>query len=227
MFRFRELFELWRSDNSLTRALNDSRVMLKSTYEMYRESVRSLRESDSGEMKLNVYEKDQMVNRYEQEVRRKVLKHLAITGGVNIIPGLILTSIVIDIERIGDYTKNIMDLAVAHPKRLVAGNHEENIQKIEKAVNVLFEKGIPAVEASDKVAARNLFEGHLWMTKLCDEVVTSLIKEENSSLSSGDAVSTAIYTRYLKRVGAHLMNIMTSVINPFEGIGFREDEDVV
>ena len=70
MFRFKELLELWRSDNLLTQALNDSHVMLESTYEMYQGSVRSLRLSDGGELEFDIYEKDRMVNRYEQEVRR-------------------------------------------------------------------------------------------------------------------------------------------------------------
>jgi len=226
MFRFRELIELWRSDNSLTQALNDSNVMLESTWEMYRESVKSLRHSDSGEMTLDVYEKDQMVNRYEQVVRRKVLKHLAVTGGVNIIPGLILTSIVIDIERIGDYTKNIMDLAVAHPKRLVAGKFEDELTRVENGVRTLFEEVLPAMRRSDKKAARKLFDNHLWITRACDEIVDGLIKAEDPSLSSGDAVSAAIYARYSKRIAAHLMNIITGIINPFEGIGFREEEDL-
>ncbi|MCH7548427.1 MAG: PhoU domain-containing protein, partial [Candidatus Krumholzibacteriota bacterium] len=79
MFNFRELIELWRTDNLLDQALNDTYTMLESTQEMFRESVRSLRQSDSGEMQLNVYEKDELVNKYEQKVRHKVLKHLAIT----------------------------------------------------------------------------------------------------------------------------------------------------
>ena len=108
MFRFKELIELWRSDNLLTQAVNDSHVMLESTYEMFKESVASLRESDGGEIEIDIYEKDRMVNQYEQEVRRKVLKHLVITSGVNIIPGLILTSIVIDIERIGGKRPSLM-----------------------------------------------------------------------------------------------------------------------
>ena len=119
MFNFRELIELWRKDNLLDQALRDTYAMLESTEEMFRESVASLRHSDKGDMKLNVYEKDEQVNRYAREVRHKVLKHLAITGGAHLIPGLILTSIVIDMERVGDYTKNIMDLAVAHPRRLI------------------------------------------------------------------------------------------------------------
>ena len=43
-------------------------------------------------------------------------------------------------------------------------------------------------------------------------------------MSSGDAVAVALYVRYLKRVAAHLLNILSSVVNPFERIGYREEE---
>ena len=226
MFRFKELFELWRSDNSLDQALNASYEMLDQTHEMFTKSVESLRHSDDGTLGLVVYDKDQMVNKYEQKVRRKVLKHLAITGGANIIPGLILTTLVIDIERIGDYTKNIMDLAVAHPKRLVAGKYEEDLQRIEKGVSEQFETVIPAFKSSDKDAAHEIAQSSWGLAKKCDEIVVAMIKGEDPSLSSGDAVSTAIYARYLKRISAHLLNITSGIVNPFEGVGFWSDEDL-
>lgn len=225
MFRFKELIELWRSDNLLTQALNDSNTMIKSTYEMFQESVKSLRTSDGGEMAMDIYEKDRMVNKYEREVRRKVLKHLAITGGVNIIPGLILTSIVIDIERIGDYTKNIMELAVAHPKRLVTGQFEEDVKKIEEGVTKLFEEIMPVLETSDKEKANALIDDSLWIIASCDAIVDDLIKNEKPSISTSSAVSTAMYVRYLKRVAAHLRNITSGIVNPFERIGFRKEDD--
>jgi phosphate transport system protein len=225
MFNFKELIELWRTDNLLDQALNNSYTMLESTREMLSESIRSLRHSDTGDMNLNVYEKDQQVNLYEQKVRRKVTKHLAITGGVNIIPGLILTSIVIDVERIGDYTKNMMDLAIAHPKRLVCGNAEERICKIEKATQELFDKVIPVFKDTDKDAARALISDNLWILKSCDEILMEMIKGEDPSLSQSDAVSTGVYSRYLKRTAAHLVNIASSVVNPFESIGFSPEKD--
>ncbi|MEE9169158.1 MAG: PhoU domain-containing protein [bacterium] len=225
MLRFKEVYELWRKDNSLTQALNDSKTMLESTFEMFRESSKSLRESDSGDIGSHVYERDEMVNEYERTVRRKVLKHLAITGGINIIPGLILTTIVIDIERIGDYTKNIMDLAVAHPKRLKCGEFEDDIKKIESTVSKVFQSLPPMITSSSKEKARKLITENRWVLRLCDKIDTDLIKEKDETLGSGDAVSCALYTRYLKRIAAHLINIASSIVNPFERIGFWEEGD--
>jgi len=225
MFNIKELIELWRSDNLLTQALNDSHTMLESTQEMFRESVGSLRHSDDGEIKMTVYETDLLVNRYQREVRKKVLKHLAITGGANIIPGLILTSIVIDIERLGDYTKNIMDLAIAHPRRLKCALFESDIANIETSVAELFDKAIPAIKDSDKKTAQELIEGYWWILKKCDKIQTQLIQEAAPGCTPGTAVTIALYSRYLKRIAAHLINVVTSVVNPFEAISFYQERD--
>jgi hypothetical protein len=37
-------------------------------------------------------------------------------------------------------------------------------------------------------------------------------------------VTIALYVRFLKRVGAHLQNILSSVVNPFDRIGFHDKE---
>jgi len=224
MFNFRELIELWRANNLLDQALGDTHKMLDGTREMFQESVRSLRSSDDGEITLNVYEMDEKVNQYERKVRRKVLKHLALTSGAHLIPGLILTSIVIDVERIGDYTKNIMDLAKVHPKRLELGSARERIDRVEPAVTALFNTALPAFRNSDGETARSLINENWWILKSCDEVIDDLIANGDDALSVSDAVSVALYARYLKRIAAHMMNILSSVVNPFEAVGFHPDK---
>jgi phosphate transport system protein len=225
MLRFKELIELWRTANSLTRAFESSHVMLEITREMFTVSVQSLRQSDSADVGVDIYAMDQKINKYEQDVRRKVLKHLAITGGANIIPGLILTSIVIDIERIGDYTKNIKDLAAGHPNRLTGGRYHEDLVRIEAGVGEVYGKILPMLKSSDAVGAQKLMEGHWWILRKCDEIVNELIAAPDPELDATDAVATALYTRYLKRIAAHLMNIASSIFNPFERIGFRAEAD--
>ena len=225
MLRFKELIELWRTANSMTQALEESHVMLENTSKMFTASVQSLRKSDSAEVNIDIYAMDQQINQYEQDVRRKVLKHLAITGGTNVIPGLILTSIVIDIERIGDYTKNIKDLASHHPNRLTAGRYDSELIKIETGVGEIYEQILPMLRSSNAEGARRLMEGNWWILRKCDEIVTELIGSPDPEITPNDAVATALYTRYLKRIAAHLMNIASSIFNPFERIGFRAETD--
>ena len=41
-------------------------------------------------------------------------------------------------------------------------------------------------------------------------------------LSRPDAATVALFARYLKRIAAHSRNVMTSLVNPFHRIGYRE-----
>ncbi|KAA3618600.1 MAG: hypothetical protein DWQ05_06475 [Calditrichaeota bacterium] len=225
MIKFKELLELWRRDNSLTQAYNDSEIMLENAYEMFVESVKILRHQETADGRDEIREKDMILNKYEREVRRKVLKYLAVTGGSNIIPGLILTSIVIDLERIGDYTKNIADLAKVHPARLGAGIHDAELTKIEKAVEKMFKNLLPILTSSEKERARSCVDDNFWVLKASDEIVDACVLEKDKNLSAGEATATALYVRYLKRIAAHLINVATSIINPFDKIGFRVEED--
>ena len=193
MLRFKELIELWRTANSMTQALEESHVMLENTSKMFTASVRSLRQSDSSEVDIDIYAMDHQINQYEQDVRRKVLKHLAITGGTNMIPGLILTSIVIDIERIGDYTKNIKDLASHHPTRLTAGRYDADLIQIETGVGEVYAQILPMLKSSDAKGARQLMEGHWWILRKCDDIVTELIGSTDPDITPTDAVATALY----------------------------------
>jgi phosphate uptake regulator len=62
---------------------------------------------------------------------------------------------------------------------------------------------------------------HWWIARKADDIVSSLIEKDETSMPARDAVATALYVRYLKRISAHLMNIASSIVNPFERIGFR------
>ena len=112
---WRRLIHTWRSSSLLMQAWDESYEMLNIDQQMFREAVRVLRESDDDQVNQEIRKLDVKVNKYERDVRRKVMTHCTLVGASELPSGMVLVSIVIDIERIGDYCKNILDLAVAHP----------------------------------------------------------------------------------------------------------------
>lgn len=188
---------------------------------MFEEATRSLRERNDARLEVDIYTKDQLINAYEREVRRKIYTHLAVSGERDLNAGLVLASVVIDIERIGDYTKNIVELALHHPQRLECGTFEEDVQRIEATVRTMFELLLEAVPSSDVSKAREVMSEHWWISRRADDIVSNLIEKNEPSLPGHHAVATVLYVRYLKRISAHLMNIASSVVNPFDRIGFR------
>jgi phosphate uptake regulator len=219
-----QFFELFRKDNMLQQAHDRSLEMLEADREMFLAAASSLREHDDARIELDIYAKDQLINAYEREVRRKVLTHLVLSSSRNIAAGLALVSIVIDIERIGDLTKNIVDLALNHPGRLDCGSLEGDIRKIETTVKTMFTLLIEAFPDGDEDKAKEVMSEHWWIARRADEILNILIARSAPDLVCNEAVSTALYVRFLKRISAHLMNIASSIVNPFDRIGFREGD---
>ena len=219
---FKALIEVFRKEDLLQQAYNSCIEMLKVDYEMFDAAYKSLRFSDIGELADDIYAKDAKINEFERDVRRKVLAHLSTTQTKDIVFGLIMVSIVIDIERIGDYTKNIVELAKNHPQKLQSPQFHDQLTDLENSVINRFQIVIEAFKNIDVEAARSLMLQHRANTKLCDSLVKSLIQEKHPGLACTDAVAIALYIRYLKRVSAHITNIASGIVNPFDRIGFKE-----
>ena len=218
----REFLKLLRKDNLLIQAGRESEEMLDLSHEMVVASVESLRRRDDAAIDIDVYEVDKRLNAFERDVRRKVMVHLSLGHGSDISGGLVLVSIVIDIERIGDYSKNIHDLARNHPRRLHAGSLEEETASIEREVLANFDRTVRAFKQGDQAEARLLMEEYKAdISKRCAQVEAMLVGGK-VELSASDAVTLALYLRFLKRISAHSRNLISSLVNPFDRIGYRE-----
>jgi phosphate uptake regulator len=134
----------------------------------------------------------------------------------------VIQAIVIDIERIGDYTKNIVELAVGLPEPFDGGELNEEILDLERIVGKMFEDLVPALVNSDQELARGILRSHKSVSGRVERGLQLLRSDQVLKGQSGKAVTAALYLRYLKRVSAHIKNVATSVVNPFHRIGFRE-----
>jgi len=221
---FKQWLEIFKKDTLMDRAYKRSFMMLDLTREMFLKAKESLRFREDCEVDVNIKDKDQEINSYEREVRRNVFNHLVVGGTTKLPSALVLVSIIIDIERIGDYTKNIVELALAHPGKLKGGQFEKDLQRVEASVEDNFVKTRACFESGDKKSALKLLEEYKWVNDVCDDSLNGLIREDDKDIRPGDAVALGIYFRWLKRVNSHLRNITTSVVNPFDRIGFEPKE---
>lgn len=216
--RFRALFS---SDSLLDEAYDTTVKMLEFDHQMYRDSHRILREAETNELPYDFKEADRRINKFEREVRRKVLTHLTVTSQRNLVPGLVLTTIVIDVERLGDFTKNIAGLVSSQTARLRGGPHEEGLRRIEKAIEEEFPEAIEILKNQDEEKAAAIVDQEPFVAETANGIIDALVAGKHDTLSGAEAVRLALYTRYLKRINAHLTNIASSIVNPFPRIGFR------
>jgi len=220
---FKQIFNMFKADSLYEQALGECHEMLDIDLTMFKASIESLRKSDSADINIDIFSMDKKINAFERDVRRKVMTHLAIGGKEDIGSGLVLVSVVIDIERIGDYTKNIYDLAVNHSKKLNGGSVEDRLAEIEKISFKLFEDTIDAFKNQDIDKARGLMGSYKENISIQSDAITNdIIAGKISDLDTGSASSVGLYARYLKRIAAHSRNLISSIVNPFEKIGYPE-----
>ncbi len=218
----REILKLLSRDNLQVQALAECYQMIDICDEMMRAAVISLRERDDASMDIDIFKMDKQLNSFERDVRRKVMTHLALGNTADLASGLTLVSIVIDLERIGDYTKNIYDLAVHHPTRLNGGEFEKELKGIEQVALDNFARTAKAFKSGDVDEARSLMQDYKEdISSRCRDVEAQLVQGD-TTLATSDAVSLALYLRFLKRISAHSRNLISSLVNPVDRIGYEE-----
>lgn len=213
---FREFFQLWKKAGLLNEALKETEEMLLVAKNMFSFSLRVL--MDKEKEKEDIYKIDRELNKLQRNVRRKILEHLSINPQQDVTSCLVLITIVIDIERIGDYSKNLIELSHKYPQRL-KGKYIERIREIEKDIEGLFDGTINAFKNADIDLAKQIMERHARIAVHCEKVVENLI--EDTQVSSRMGIICALLARYLKRVSAHLKNIASGVSNPFHRLGYK------
>ncbi|MBD73014.1 MAG: hypothetical protein CMG42_02260 [Candidatus Marinimicrobia bacterium] len=224
MSLFKDVINLWKADDLLSQSWDESYKMLNLSHEIFQQALIYLRNGENIDTLKTLKMRDKEINEFQRDVRRKVLTHYAVEQDTsNMADGLILINMVVDIERIGDYCKNILDLAINHDQSIKSSEISEDLAMIEEEAKSRFEKTIQAIQAQDVEIAQSLMEGYKeQMTGKADEIVNGILKDELHFGSEARTASIALYTRYLKRIGAHLKNITTTLVNPFDAIGYKE-----
>ena len=129
---------------------------------------------------------------------------------------------VVDVERVGDYTKNILDLALNYSGTMRAEEFSDELAEVEQEVLTRFNKTIEAINSHDETVAESLMSTYKDVVSVSDKIVNGCISGQISQGSEAKAVALALYARYLKRIAAHLKNITTILVNPFEAVGYKK-----
>ncbi len=215
---FESFLSFWKQSDILSVAYKEVGRMLLIAKNMYYYSMNVLLEGQ--QEKRDLYKEDQELNKLQIDVRRKVLEHLAISPNQDITPSLVLISIIIDIERIGDYSKNLLELSHKYPEKM-EGTYVKEIIKLKKVVDDNFEKTIEAFTKCNKELGKKVMESHAEIAKKCEAIVERLVDDPH--IGSRLGIIYALLARYLKRVSAHLKNVSSSVVNPFHRLGYRPE----
>lgn len=222
MSLFKDILNLWKSEGLLEQSWKESYEMLQLSREIFLQAVDHLHSGGNTKILKALKRRDKEINDFHRDVRRKVMTHYSVSQDTtDLVNGLILINMVVDIERLGDYAKNILDLAIHLPEPLDIPSVSKELSEIEDEVLRRFDKTIRAIHTQDSEVAKSLLETYNDnVSKIADEFVDEIIEGKLEFQNQSISAAIALYTRYLKRIGGHLKNITTTLVNPFDSIGY-------
>ncbi|MEZ6014697.1 MAG: PhoU domain-containing protein [Planctomycetota bacterium] len=173
--------------------------------------------TDPEAIRSDLFATDRRINRTEQELRRKLVVHGAVHGASHLPQLLVLMSLAKDAERIGDYAKNLFDLAVERPW---LGDDEERKELIElkDRISRALVRAKGNYELEDVEAARTFLAECHTLEDLCDDRIDRAVRVQGQN-----AAGLALACRYFKRVVSHASNVITSLVMPLDKLDFYDE----
>jgi len=163
---------------------------------------------------------DGRVNEAERQIRRELVVHASVHGGVDTPEILIYMSIVKDIERIGDYAKNLYDIA-ADGVVLDQGELMSEVLGLRTQLSNMISEVAEVFRERDGNRARELFRIGDALQDDFDLRVSDLVTQR---IGEPYAVAYALTYRYFKRIVAHLMNVLSSVVMPLDRLDYFDED---
>lgn len=202
------------------RMLEIARGMVQQASEVY------WGKSLSPEARTDLYARDVELNKLERQVRVDVVAQLAGPVPMDVPYGLLIMSLVKDVERLGDYSKNLTEIermsgvaAADLPDDEVRGE----LMEIRRFVDRLAEEAPMVYTQADRDRAQShTIEGRA-MTKRCDAVVEKVARGD---YSAGTAVNLTLAARFYKRILSHWLNLLSSVIMPLHKLDYYDETAV-
>ena len=221
----RELLSIFKKDDPLasmganfTRMVELSREMTLSAGRIY------FAEDRQAEARTRLYERDVEVNRLERTIRKQVVAHLAIHSNTPNLPYcLALMSLVKDVERIGDYAKNLSEVMDIQPDPWPRDDLIEEMGEIRNTVESQFAAAAEVFGEPDREGALQLIQRGRANAQRTDGLVSRVAHSKHPPPVIAGLVLGA---RYYKRIGGHVLNVLSSVVMPLHKIDYFDEDEV-
>jgi phosphate uptake regulator len=218
---FRMIYDALTKSKLLQKTYRDMGEMNRECKKVFERSFDCLVQNKDKEA-LELSNEDKKINKHEVDIRNSIMGYLAVNTAPDLNAALTLTSVVIDLERIGDYCKIIAQLGLLYPAKLEDNEYMDIINNMRNTIAEQFDLAYTAFEESDVEKAKNVIDSYFGIKTLHNALVQRLNKEKEIEINK--AITYASLGIYLRRISAHLKNICTSVVRPFPEIGFEKKD---
>jgi hypothetical protein len=169
-----------------------------------------LSETSASDVDTDIRETLRRISELESELWTELIVHVSVQGGADIGSVLGLTLLIKMIERIGDQTRNVLDLAEAGAS--LSGQPDTEAMLSERQViSGLFGEVAALLQDPDDDAFEDLEERGSVLIRQHQARIEEFLHSDRPGY---EAVPRAIYYRYLKRIVANLLGVVRAANEP-------------
>ena len=168
----------------------------------------------------DLYATDKAINELHREVRREMIVHSAVNSRNLNIP-LLLSYMTMskDIERIGDYCKNLFEIAETG-NTFTKGDNLDDYIDLRNDIGKLIVYLQSCLALDDESKVQDLITLGSSISSNIDTKITELLENKESIQYP---VATTLFYRYLKRIVSHIVNAATALIMPTDQIDYLDE----
>ncbi len=218
----RELMSLFRSNDAIAEMGENFSAMLDLAHELTLSAgTFFFEEGGTPDARTTISRRDVELNKLQRRIRKQVIAHLSLGDGQKDAPYcLLLMSLVKDVERIGDYCKNIVELYDEGGGPIPDDDNGAELREIRTAVEETFDAAGEVFRESETEGAMDLMRRGRELNRRCDLLVS---RAARSSYDAPTTTTMVLGARYYKRIQSHLMNILSGVVMPLHKLDYYDE----
>jgi phosphate transport system protein len=219
----KELLGLFRTDDTVARMGEDFSKMLDLSQGLTVRSGRILlEEASEGDDRKEIRKSEVQINKLERKIRKQVIARLTLgTDAGAVTYCLLLMSIVKDVERIGDYAKNLAEIHYEGGGPIPDDENGADLRAIRGLVEGTFGSAHEVFVTSDSKTATDLIKDGRKTNRRCDKLIRVVA---GSAYDAATTTSLVLGARYYKRIESHLLNILSGVVMPLHKLDYYDEK---
>lgn len=219
----RELLTLFRSDDPIARMGESFSEMLDLARDLtVAAGVYYFDTPPTPDERTAVYRQDVQLNKLQRRLRKQVITHLTLsTVPTDAAYGLLLMSLVKDVERIGDYCKNLVEVYDEGGGPLPDDQNVAELRELRGTVEEALVEVGKVFSKSDAPTALDLIRHGREVNRRCDMLVTRIAQ---GPYDAATTTTLILGTRYYKRIQSHLLNVLSGVVMPLHKLDYYDED---
>ena len=170
-----------------------------------------------------LYASDIHVNRLQRQIRKRLVAHLGAGTSLDVPYGLLIMSLAKDVERLGDYAKNLAEISTIRRGPFPEGACLDELKSVRDDVEELVRRFHDAYLESDVELSKELIRKGRAVSRRADRLIEQIAA---SDFKADAAVAMVLGARFYKRIEAHVLNLLSGVVMPLHKLDYYDENAV-